>query len=200
MADALVEAVGSRLSSTTGEGSSGVQLNLVMTDTALFGLDDEPAHLDGYGPIPAELAREIVVGACGRADAIWVRRLYTSPETGQLVASDARSRLFPRRLSRFVRLRDRTCRTPWCDAPIRHTDHATAHHAGGPTSLTNAQGLCEACNHAKQATGWRARPTSGTAPPGIETTTPTGHTYALPTPAWATIRHTPVAIDYVLAG
>ncbi len=205
MADGLVAAVGSRLSSTTGEASSGVHLNLVMTDTALFGVDDEPAHLDGYGPIPAELAREIVVDACGRDERVWVRRLYTSPRTGELVASDARGRLFPRRLSRFVRLRDRTCRTPWCDAPIRHTDHATGHQAGGSTSLSNAQGLCEACNHAKQATGWRARPMSGTSPPGtsppgIETTIPTGHTYVTRPPARATIRHTRVAIDYVLAG
>ena len=39
-----------------------------MTDTALFGTSDEPAHLDGYGPIPAELAREIVAGACSRSE------------------------------------------------------------------------------------------------------------------------------------
>ena len=35
-----------------------------MTDAALFGTSEEPAHVEGYGPIPAELAREIVAGAC----------------------------------------------------------------------------------------------------------------------------------------
>ena len=37
-----------------------------MSDAALFGGADDAAHLDGFGPIPAELAREIVVGACDR--------------------------------------------------------------------------------------------------------------------------------------
>jgi len=169
-----------------------------MTDTALLGVDDEPAHLDGFGPIPAELAREIVVGACSRKETVWLRRLFTSPATGELVAADAKSRLFPPSLSRFVRLRDRVCRTPWCDAPIRHTDHAEDWDRGGETSLVNAQGLCEACNHAKQAPGWRARP--GPEPGHLETTTPTGHTYATGPPAVATIRHTRIAIDYVLSG
>ena len=50
--------------------------------------------------------------------------------------------------------------------------------------------LCEQCNYAKQALGWRVRPITGppTAPHTIETRTPTGHRHlsaapALPTPA-----------------
>ena len=157
MADELVAAVGSRLDTVQASSTlAGVHLNLVMTDTALFGSSDEPAHLDGYGPIPAELAREIVADACSRSEAVWVRRLFTSPVTGELAATDSRTRLFPRGLGRFIRLRDRFCRTPWCDAPIRHTDHAEAWESGGTTNLVNGQGLCEACNHAKQAPGWRA--------------------------------------------
>ncbi|MGH8969587.1 MAG: HNH endonuclease, partial [Actinomycetes bacterium] len=71
------------------------------------------------------------------------------------------------------------CRTPWCDAPIRHADHVTGHAAGGPTTAGNGQGLCEACNYTKQAPGWRARehPDSGPGDHLVETTTPTGHTY-----------------------
>ena len=65
-----------------------------MTDTALFGTSDEPAHLDGYGPVPAELAREIVAGACSRDERVWVRRLYADPTTGELVAMDSQARLF----------------------------------------------------------------------------------------------------------
>lgn len=134
---------------TTPPGSLG--LNLVMTDLSLFGISEEPARLDGYGPIPAELARELVVGACSAAEKVWLRRLYTSPGTGELLSMDARTRLFPTGLARFIRLRDQSCRTPWCDAPIRDTDHAENHVAGGATSGQNGQGLCEACNHAKQA-------------------------------------------------
>ena len=85
---------------------------------------------------------------------MWLRRLYTSPTSGQLVAMDSRRRRFEGQLRRFVILRDQHCRTPWCNAPIRHLDHPRPAHAGGPTTATNAQGLCEACNYAKEAPGW----------------------------------------------
>ncbi len=170
-----------------GRTQTRVSLGLVMSDAALFSGADDSAHLDGYGPIPAELAREIVSGALTAAERVDVRRLFANPETGELVAMDSRSRLFRGSLARFVKLRDRVCRTPWCDAPVRHVDHVTDHELGGPTSAANAQGLCEACNYAKQAVGWRARP----GPAGeIETTLPTGHRY--------TTR--PSRVEYVLTG
>jgi HNH endonuclease len=67
---------------------------------------------------------------------------------------DSRSRRFERGLGRFIRLRDQTCRVPWCDAPIRQIDHAKPVAADGETSRVNGQGLCEACNYAKEADGW----------------------------------------------
>ena len=150
----------------------------------------EPAHLEDYGPIPAGVARHLAT-MDSRART-WLRRLYTSPTTGQLVAMDAATYRFPRRLARLIRLRDQLCRTPWCGAPIRHLDHPEPHAVGGETSEPNSQGLCEACNHHKQAAGWRALPRPG---PGhvVETTTPTGHTYRshappLVSPAWVITR------------
>ena len=178
----------------------GISLGLVMTDRALFGTSDEPAHLDGFGPIPAELARELMAGACSRKETVWLRRLYADPDTGELVAMDARGRYFGSGLGRFIRLRDQICRTPWCDAPIRHGDHAFDHDDGGATSGDNGQGLCEACNHAKQAPGWRARPSPTAGHHQIDTTTPTGHSYRSRPPMVATIRETTITIDYVLAG
>lgn len=77
---------------------------------------------------------------------------------------------------KHIRTRDQRCRTPWCDAPIRHIDHVKTHAAHGPTSAANLDGLCEACNQAKTAPGWHARPRPGPRHT-IETTTPTGHTY-----------------------
>jgi len=71
---------------------------------------------------------------------------------------------------------------------------------GGATSADNGQGLCEACNHAKQAPGWRARPSPASGGRDIETTTPTGHTYRSGPPAVATVRSIPFRLDYVLAG
>jgi len=67
---------------------------------------------------------------------------------------ESRSRFFPKGLAAFIGLRDRTCRTPYCDAPIRHRDHATPRNGGGPTSATNGLGECERCNYTKEAPGW----------------------------------------------
>jgi len=144
-------------------------------------------ELIGYGPIPAPIARDLILGPddppSGSADAgeaaVWIRRLYTDPVTGEPTTIDVRRRLFPKRLHRLIVARDRYCRTPWCGAPIRHADHVHDHHRDGPTTLLNAQGLCEQCNHVKQAPGWDAKATTDeTGRHLVLTTTPTGHTYA----------------------
>ncbi|WP_425459359.1 HNH endonuclease [Flexivirga caeni] len=41
-------------------------------------------------------------------------------------------------------------RTPWCDAPVKQTDHITSYARGGPTSERDGQGLCERCNYVKE--------------------------------------------------
>jgi hypothetical protein len=179
MADALVER-------TTGKagGISGIDIQLIMTDRTLFQADSEPARLPGYGIVPAGGARNLLRDAAGgsggsgdeRAFALWVRRLYTAPATGELVAMDSRARIFPPGLRRFLQARDDTCRTPYCDAPIRHLDHIIPWHTGGATTADNGAGLCEACNHAKETPGWSAHPRPGPRHT-LQLTTPTGHSY-----------------------
>jgi len=172
MADTLVERVAG-----TPSGINGVQIQLVMTDHTLLQAGAEPARLPGYGTIPAEQARTIAPTAPGDNDLnLWIRRLYTTSSTGQLVAMDSTARLFPAGLKRFLQIRDDTCRTPYCDAPIRHHDHITPWHRRGPTTAGNGQGLCEACNHTKENPGWAAQTIPGPRHT-VATTTPTGHTY-----------------------
>ena len=187
MADTLVE----RVTGQTSADAVPVEINLVMTDHTLLtagegaepgataasqGGEDEPAHLVGYGPIPAEIARDLAL-ATDEAK-VWVRRLYTHPVTGQLVAMDKRRRRFKGKLRHAIILRDQTCRTPFCGAPIRHLDHARPVTDGGETSYANGQGLCEACNYAKTAPGWHTTPGPGGTSESVIITTPTGHTYA----------------------
>jgi len=184
MADALVE----RVTGTPG-GINGVEIQLVMTDRTLFHGDSEPARLTGYGVVPGSWARKAVMGAFGPEPAgretatpesagfkVWLRRLYTAPTDGDLVAMDSKARIFPPGLRRFIQIRDDTCRTPYCDAPIRHHDHIIPWHNDGPTTSRNGQGLCEACNHTKEAPGWSAKPLPGPRH-SVELRTPTGHTY-----------------------
>ncbi|XAS72578.1 DUF222 domain-containing protein [Micrococcaceae bacterium Sec5.1] len=107
---------------------------------------------------------------------VLLRRLYTAPSSGELLAMDSKARLFPPGMRRFIETRDDTCRTPYCDAPIRHIDHIVPWHNGGATSLANGAGLCEACNHTKENPHWNVK----TIPGGrheLEVSTPTGHIY-----------------------
>ncbi len=115
-----------------------------------------------------------------------LRKLYARPTDGQLTAVESVARCFPTGLARLIDLRDRTCRTPWCDAPIRHHDHITPHEDGGPTTADNGLGLCAACNHAKQGDGWATTRTTdpdGTDEHTVQFRTPTGHTYRSTPPA-----------------
>jgi hypothetical protein len=179
MADTLVE----RVTGQTTADAVPIAVNLTIPDETLLNGGHEPAWVQGHGPIPAGTARHLVATALAKAHAT-LRRLYTTPTTGQLVAMDSHSRRFPDALALFIDLRDQTCRTPWCDAPIRHHDHPTPWRTGGATTGPNSQGLCEQCNYAKEAPGWRARPTTGPPdqPHTIEITTPTGHRHRTTAP------------------
>ena len=179
---------------------SNIQLRIIMTDRAFFGDDNEPAHLHGYGRIPAPIARAMLARQADRKTKIWIKRLYTDPTNQQLLAMDSRARLFPAGIADFILNRDQICRTPWCDAPLRQVDHIRRHADGGPTNIHNAQGLCQACNLTKETPGWTSTPhPDGT----ITTTTPTGHTYASPAPRlprsgpWQT-PPTPARVDLVM--
>ena len=174
MADLLV----ARTTGRTVEESSSkprtptVEIGLVMNERTLLRGSQQPAWIPGFGPIPAPLARHLV----RTADKVWLRRLFTSPESGELVAMDSRKRLFRGKLRELILWRDQTCRTPGCDAPVRHIDHPRPWARQGSSSSQNAQGLCEACNYVKEFPGWRADVFGG---PGhvVEITTPTGHHY-----------------------
>ncbi|MFS0718133.1 DUF222 domain-containing protein [Arthrobacter sp. 1P04PC] len=193
MADALVE----RVTGTPG-GITGIEVQLVMTDRTLLAGDNEPARLAGYGVVPAGWARKLVAAKGDIPElTTWVRRLYTAPGTGELIGMDSRARLFPAGLRRFIEARDNMCRTPFCDAPIRHLDHIVPWYRGRETTAANGAGLCAAFNHTKETPGWTSRQAIAEAPlnkgrPGdnpppatrhtLELTTPTGHTYTSTAP------------------
>jgi hypothetical protein len=87
-----------------------VAVNVTIPFTALVGLTDEPGELEGYGPIPAEVARKLA------AEGVWTW-LKTDPGTGHLL-DVGRTRYRPSKaLADFVTARDRTCRMPGCHRP-----------------------------------------------------------------------------------
>jgi hypothetical protein len=183
MADTLVSRV--LRPSAREEGASSpapLMINVAVPDSVLLGDDDGSGWVEHYGPVPGNLLREWIAANAEAGVDQWVRRLYVTPATGQLVAMESQARRFEGKLADYLRLRDQSCSTLYCDAPIRHLDHVKGHAGGGTTTVENGQGLCEACNYAKSAHGWSARPRPGPRHT-VETLTPTGHRYTSTSPA-----------------
>lgn len=174
MADTLVE----RITGQTSAPDVRVEVQIVMPlDTLLDANDHRPAELDGYGPLPADIARDIVATSNGR---VWWRRLYAAPVGGPIVGGDPYRRRFDGFSKKLIMLRDRRCRDPFCDAPIRHIDHIQRYADGGLTIHPNGRGTCERGNHAREMPGWNVETiTSGLdgRHHTIKITTSTGHTY-----------------------
>ncbi|EKA60617.1 hypothetical protein B277_11590 [Janibacter hoylei PVAS-1] len=201
MADLFVE----RLTGQAAADAVPVEVQLVMSPGSLLGLDDLPAALPGHGPLPAGLARDLVLGVDGAGDGgagdggagdgevsgrAWLRRIFTD-DVDRVVATDPHRRSFPASLRRLLRVRDGVCRFPFCDAPIRHDDHVVAVALGGATTAHNGQGLCARHNLTKARPGWRSATVEARAggassaacnAPEVVTLTPTGHRYGSPVP------------------
>lgn len=183
MADTLFE----RVTGRSAAQAVPVAVNLVISDQALVGIENCAAAIVGYGSVPSAVAQSLIADAVADpASLATLRRLYAKPSTGALVAMESRSRLFPKGLAEFIGLRDQRCRTPYCDAPVRHRDHARPHRRGGRTSGINGLASCERCNYTKESHGWTV--STGTDERGSHTatyTTPTGahhHSTAPPAP------------------
>ncbi|RBP66472.1 HNH endonuclease [Brevibacterium sanguinis] len=166
MADLLVE----RATGQADAAAVPVEVNVVIDVDSLIDSGPVPAWLPGFGPVPSRTAREMIAANEAR---VFLRRLFTSPTENQLVGMESKRREFSGQLRRMVVFRDDVCRTPWCDARIKHADHAVPVAQGGSTTWDNASGLCASCNYAKEHPGWSHRSAEG----GLEVSTPAGRSY-----------------------
>ena len=83
-------------------------------------------------------------------------------------------------LAKLIKLRDQTCRDPFCDAPIRHLDHIIRHADGGLTTYINGRGACARGNQVREMPRWHIKVVDcgfDCGPHKIIITTPTGHHY-----------------------
>jgi hypothetical protein len=174
MADTMVE----RLTGQTAPADVNVEVQIMMPLEALLDpTSARPATIPGYGPLPGDLARDIVITSKGRK---WWRRLFTAPKNGPIVGGDPSRRCFTGWLADLIRLRDQACRNPFCGAPIRHIDHIARHADDGATSYSNGRGACQRCNYARETPGWHITVINAGVldkPHSIRVTTPTGHHY-----------------------
>ena len=174
MADTLVE----RLTGQAHAADVNAEVQIVIgLDALLDANNSTAAQLDGYGPLPADLARHLLGTSKGR---LWWRRLYAAPVGGPLVGGDPHRRRFDGHLRKLIMWRDRQCRDPFCDAPIRHIDHIQRYSDSGLTIYPNGRGECERGNYAREMPGWKVEAISSGLegqPHTIKITTPTGHSY-----------------------
>ncbi len=191
-----------RLSGVAEGEPQPVATKIVIPAEALTGNTSvRNAEVSGIGPIGMEAAIDLLcVGLLHPAST--VQRLFVAPESGALVATERPGRFHPKDLADLIRLRDReTCRTPWCNAPIRQIDHPRPAAMGGDTSQLNGAGLCVSCNLAKEAVGWRHDPSADDhGRHSIEIITPTGHRHRSTEPGFSLprVRRRPT-VDYVIA-
>lgn len=118
---------------------------------SLLGRIDEPATLDGYGPIDMDTATRLV------ADAPSLIRILTHPETGAVLSVGRDRYAVPADLRAWLRVRDGTCRFPGCSRPARlcDLDHTVDWAKGGATDHDNLAHLCPDHHHVKHRTDWR---------------------------------------------
>ena len=151
-----------------------VQVRVTVDIATLLGLANDPAILDGYGPIDPDLARELA------ADGDWVRWV-TDPVTGYLL--DAGTRRLPgAKLARFITSRDGRCAHPSCGVRARNCDidHVPEYRVSGRTRADQLTLTCPKHNRGRDAAGWQAKPADWGDPsagPEPTWTTPLGQRY-----------------------
>ncbi|PXA67703.1 HNH endonuclease signature motif containing protein [Cryobacterium arcticum] len=137
---------------TTGLGT-GIAGTVMLTVTAetLLGRSDEPAILEGYGPISPEAARKIA------GDVPGFTRLLTHPETGVVLSLGKDQYRNTQAMKKWLRMRDETCRFPGCSRPAVRCDmdHTNDWADGGPTDHDNLACLCEAHHRLKHLSQWQ---------------------------------------------
>ncbi|MDQ0635700.1 hypothetical protein QFZ40_003609 [Arthrobacter pascens] len=159
---------------TTGGGvpSPKAQVLVTVPVFALMGLTDEPATLDGYGPIPPSMARRLIADG---ADSF--HRVLTDPRDGAPLEIGRTSYRIPTAMRQWLRLRDGKCPFPGCNnhSLDNEADHLLAWHKGGTTGITNLGQPCPKHHKLRHTTAWKPTQATKNKPPGW--TSPTGRHY-----------------------
>ncbi|HEY9358015.1 MAG TPA: DUF222 domain-containing protein [Arthrobacter sp.] len=140
---------------------------------ALMGLTDEPADLDGYGPLPASMARNLVAEGAGS-----FHRVLVDPRDGAPLEIGRDSYRIPAAMRQWLRMRDGKCPFPGCSNQSldNEADHLLAWADGGTTGISNLGQPCPKHHRLKHSTAWTPGLASKDEPPGW--ISPTGRRYA----------------------
>lgn len=162
-ADVLVDVLLDRNSTADTEATRGVFHGITPTvivsvpaRTLLGG--DEPATVEGIGPIDPATARRLTAEAPG------LYRLLTHPETGIALSLGRTRYQVPDGLRMWLRIRDGSCRFPMCGIRTHRSDldHTRDWQHGGTTDHGNLAHLSRGHHTLKHHGGWKvAQPSPG---------------------------------------
>jgi hypothetical protein len=175
-ADALTDLLTMGATETTakGEASGRARPAIAVTVPVLSLLDEpeEPATLEGFGPIDSATAKRLAGAARS-----WVR-ILTHPVTGAVLDVDRKTYRVPKDLRRWVEVHHPTCIRPGCRRLARDCDmdHLIDWQYGGTTRSTNLAPECEPDHVLRHNSRWDVHvdPDSGE----IYWTSPTGRVTA----------------------
>ncbi|HVR80160.1 MAG TPA: DUF222 domain-containing protein [Acidimicrobiia bacterium] len=171
-ADVFLDLLNGRHQQHSVDGTlGGVELRVDLT--TLAGLAEDPGELAGYGPVIADIARQVTDD---QGDSPW-RWTVTDPETGAVIDSGTTRRRPTAGLKRHIQSRNPTCVFPGCRMPSVECDldhnHPWAH--GGATNDPNLGPLCRHDHQVKER-GWKIiQPRPGF----YQWTSPLGHSYTV---------------------
>ncbi|MFP5311187.1 MAG: DUF222 domain-containing protein, partial [Actinomycetes bacterium] len=139
---------------------------------SLTGLTDEPAMLDGYGPIPPSMARALVANGAGS-----FYRVLVDPRDGAPLEIGRTSYRVTGAMRAWLRMRDGKCPFPGCSNTSldNDADHLLAWANGGTTGISNLGQPCPKHHKLRHTTAWKPTPATKNEPPGW--TSPTGRHY-----------------------
>ncbi|MEA1903236.1 MAG: DUF222 domain-containing protein, partial [Actinomycetota bacterium] len=151
----------------TPRGMVGIHVDL----RTLAEMSESPGELAGYGPVHADIARQV---AANQPEAEW--RYTVTDDNGQVVHTGITRRRPTAAQQREITARYQTCTFPGCriDAQDCDIDHITPYSEGGPTTVANNAPVCEPDHYGRHIAGWTYR----RLPDGRhEWTSRLGHTY-----------------------
>ena len=131
---------------------------------------DDPATVEGVGPIDAATARRLT------AEAPSLYRLLTHPDTGAPLSLGRTSYQVPEPLRRWLRIRDGSCRFPGCGTRTHRCDldHTLDWAHGGTTDHHNLAHLSRGHHTLKHHGGWKV---TQPRPGHLHWTSPLGRQY-----------------------
>ncbi len=144
---------GNHTGTTTGSVDITVDL------ATLARLNDHPGDLDGYGPVIADIARQVTNGTTDTGcDQQWTYTIIDG-DTGMPVTTGITRRRPTAAQQRTIRARNRCCVFPGCRMPAKNCDidHEVQVVDGGPTTTCNLAPLCRWHHTKRHDVAWTYR-------------------------------------------